>query len=284
MTGALRFAGGVAVVLGGGSDGPAKGDDDLPIGNGRAMAVRLAAEGAKVIVVDRDLASAQHTVDLCGDRGVAVRCDLGDPADCKAVGPTLADHFGPVDTLISNAAISGHDGLRTQALDEWELSNAVNVTGHWLIGQALLPTMIERKSGCFVFVGSTASMLSSGRSLSYEASKAAQLAVMRHIAVRYAGHGVRSNAVVLGIIDSPMVRREFIADEAAAKARDAVCPMRRQGTPEEAAAAALFLASDDASYVNGQSLVVDGGISAAFPTPQIPRPTDRPTATEGTPT
>lgn len=273
-----RFAGRVAIILGGGSDGPAKAGDSVPMGNGRAMAVRLAAEGASVIVVDRDPESAQRTVDLCDGSAVAVRCDLADRDDCAALGASAADHFGPVDTLISNAAISGHQGLRTQTLDDWDLSTAVNVTGHWVVAQALLPSMIEHRSGCFVWVGSTAAVLSSGRSLSYEASKAAQLAVMRHVATRYGGHGVRSNAVVLGIIDSPMVRREFVADDAAAAARDAVVPMRRQGTPEEAAAAALFLASDDASYVNGHSLVVDGGVAAAWPSPQITRPT-----TEGHP-
>jgi NAD(P)-dependent dehydrogenase (short-subunit alcohol dehydrogenase family) len=119
----------------------------------------------------------------------------------------------------------------------------------------------------FVFVGSTAGVLSSGRSLAYEATKASQLAVMRHIAVRYASKGVRSNAVVLGVIDSTMVRREFGATEAAVKARDSVSPMRRQGTPQEVAGAAAFLASDDASYVNGHSLIVDGGVLAAWPSP-----------------
>jgi NAD(P)-dependent dehydrogenase (short-subunit alcohol dehydrogenase family) len=176
------------------------------------------------------------------------------------------DHDG-VDIVIANAAVSGHDGLRTQRLDEWDVSTNVNVTGHWLVAQALLPPMLERERGCFVFVGTTAAVRSSGRSLSYEATKAAQLAVMRHIAVRYGWAGIRSNAVVLGVIDSPMVRREFSADPAAARARDSVCPMRRQGTPQEAASAAVFLASDDASYVNGHSLIVDGGVMAAWPSP-----------------
>lgn len=275
----LRFAGRVVIVLGGGSDGPARPGDEVPMGNGRAMAVRLAAEGASLIVVDRDLESAQRTVGLCDGPSVAVRCDLADSDACAALGASAAEHFGPVDSLISNAAISGHQGLRTQTLEDWHLSTAVNVTGHVVVAQALLPAMIDRRAGCFVFVGSTAAVLSSGRSLSYEASKAAQLAVMRHLAVRYGGHGVRSNAVVLGIIDSPMVRREFVADEVAAAARDAVVPMRRQGTPEEAAAAALFLMSDDASYINGHSLIVDGGVAAAWPSPQISRTTEGQTPT-----
>jgi NAD(P)-dependent dehydrogenase (short-subunit alcohol dehydrogenase family) len=265
--GCRRFEGRVVLVLGGGSDGPAADGDELAIGNGRAIALRLASEGAHVVVADRDLASARSTVEACDGAASALELDLADAAACRSAAErVLADH-GTVDAVIANAAISGHDGLRTQTIDEWDLSTSVNVTGHWLVAQALLPSMLERGSGSFVFVGSTAALRSSGRSLSYEATKAAHLAVMRHIAVRYARAGIRSNAVVLGVIDSPMVRREFSADAAAAQARDSVCPMRRQGTPHEAAAAAAFLASDDASYVNGHSLIVDGGVMAAWPSP-----------------
>ncbi|MEQ8436609.1 MAG: SDR family oxidoreductase [Ilumatobacter fluminis] len=269
-----RFDGCVALVLGGGSDGPAADGDDIAIGNGRAIALRLASEGAYVVVADRDLASAQATVDACEGEASAVELDLADPESCRTAAERILADRGAVDAVVANAAISGHDGLRTQTIEEWDLSTSVNVTGHWLVAQALLPSMLERSSGSFVFVGSTASVRSSGRSLSYEATKAAQLAVMRHIAVRYARGGIRSNAVVLGVIDSPMVRREFTADPAAARARDSVCPMRRQGTPHEAAAAAAFLASDDASYVNGHSLIVDGGVMAAWPSPPpvIPTP------------
>src|SRR5690606_10149233 len=128
-----------------------------------------------------------------------------------------------------------------------------------------LPTMLEQGKGAFVFIGSTAGVFSSRRSLSYEATKAAQLAVMRHIAVRYADRGIRSTAVVLGNIDSALVRREFGA--AGSEARSAVVPMKREGTPEDAAAAVAFFASDDAAYVTGQSLIVDGGVSVAWPTP-----------------
>jgi NAD(P)-dependent dehydrogenase (short-subunit alcohol dehydrogenase family) len=108
--------------------------------------------------------------------------------------------------------------------------------------------------------------LSSGRSLAYEATKAAQLAVMRHIAIRFGGKGIRSNAVVLGVIDSALLRREFGDSDTALAARADISPMRRQGRPEEVAGAATFLASDDASYVNGHSLIVDGGVSAQWPT------------------
>lgn len=260
----------VALVLGGGSDGPAGVGEELPIGNGRAIAIRLAEEGARVVVADRDRASADATVRACPlGSASAIELDLADPASCADVSDAVLTEHGVIDIVVANAAVSGHDGLRTQEIGEWDETMAVNATGHWLVAQRVLPSMLERGRGCFVFVGSTASLRSSGRSLSYESSKAAQLAVMRHIAVRYGRSGVRSNAVVLGVIDSPMVRREFSAEPMAALARDLVCPMRRQGTPEEAAAAAAFLASDDASYVNGHSLVVDGGVMAAWPPPPM---------------
>ena len=196
-----------------------------------------------------------------------MHADLTDIDACRSIVPLTEASLGSVDIVVGNAAISGTAGLRTQTIEEWDRSMAVNTTGHWLVAQVALPSMIERRRGAFVFVGSTAAMWSSGRSLSYEATKAAQLAVMRHIAVRYGGHGIRSNAVVLGIIDSPMVRREFGGDDDTARARDSVCPMGRQGTPEEAAGAAVFLATDDAGYVNGHCLVVDGGVAAAWPSP-----------------
>lgn len=262
-----RFDGKSVLILGGGADGPALEPGELAIGNGRAITMRLAAEGASVAVVDRNLQSAEETLAACSGNGVAIEADLSDPEQCAELVRKATKSLGQIDIVIANAAISSSFPLETQSMEDWERSSAVNVEGHWLVAQKLIKGMTERKSGVFVFVGSTAGVLSSGRSLAYEATKASQLAVMRHIAVRYASKGVRSNAVVLGVIDSTMVRREFGATEASVKARDSVSPMRRQGTPQEVAGAAAFLASDDASYVNGHSLIVDGGVLAAWPSP-----------------
>ncbi|WP_214106068.1 SDR family NAD(P)-dependent oxidoreductase [Acrocarpospora catenulata] len=266
MTGDGRLAGQVAYVLGGGSHGPARPGEDLPMGNGRAIALRLAAEGATVVVGDIDLGRAQATVDGLATPGLAVEVDASDAVSCQAAVATALEAYGRLDIVVCNVGISGREPIKAQSLPEWEYSEAVNVRSHWLTAQAALGPMLDRSRGAFVFVGSTAGLLSSRRSLSYEATKAAQLAVMRHIAVRYAARGIRANAVVLGVIDSALVRREFGTE--AAPARAAVVPMGREGRPEEAAAAVAFLASDDAAYVTGQSLIVDGGVSASWPSPQ----------------
>ncbi|MGW0594754.1 SDR family NAD(P)-dependent oxidoreductase [Streptosporangium sp. NPDC002607] len=260
-----RLAGRVAYVLGGGSHGPARPGESFPMGNGRAIALRLAAEGATVVVGDIDLGRAQATVDALAVPGLAVEVDAADAESCTAAVAAALGTYHRLDVVVCNVGVSGREPIKAQSVPEWERSETVNVRSHWLTAQAALQPMLDRSQGSFVFVGSTAGLLSSRRSLSYEATKAAQLAVMRHIAVRYAARGIRSNAVVLGNIDSALVRREFGEDPTSARA--AVVPMGREGRPEEAAAAVAFLASDDAGYVTGQSLIVDGGVSAAWPTP-----------------
>jgi NAD(P)-dependent dehydrogenase (short-subunit alcohol dehydrogenase family) len=262
-----RLEGRVAYVLGGGSDGPARPGETLPMGNGRAIALRLAAEGATVVVGDKVLARAKATVEHLDEPGLAVEVDAADPGSCRAAVAAALDHGGRLDIVVCNVGLSGREPLKVQSLEDWELASDVNVRSHWLTAQAALEPMLARGSGAFAFVGSTAGVYSSRRSLSYEATKAAQLAVMRHVAVRYADRGVRANAVVLGNIDSALVRREF--GDAPGAARASVVPMRREGRPEEAAGAVAFLVSDDAGYVTGQSLLVDGGVSAAWPVPPV---------------
>jgi len=262
-----RLEGRVAYVLGGGSDGPARAGEELPMGNGRAVALRLAAEGATVVVGDKVRERAEATVEHLAGAGLAVEVDAADPASCRAAVDAAVGLTGRLDIVVCNVGISGREPLKVQSLDDWELADAVNVRSHWLTAQAALTPMLDQGSGSFVFIGSTAGIYSSRRSLSYEATKAAQLGVMRHVAVRYAARGIRSNAVVLGNIDSALVRREF--GDAGGDLRGSVVPMGREGRPEEAAAAVAFLASDDAAYITGQSLLVDGGVSAAWPSPPV---------------
>jgi NAD(P)-dependent dehydrogenase (short-subunit alcohol dehydrogenase family) len=280
MAGALihsaRFAEQVVLVVGGGADGPPRAGDTEPMGNGRAIALRLAAEGGRVAVTDISRERAEQTVAAMPTRGLAIASDIGDPLACRAAVEQTEAELGPIDVVVLNVAISSKLPLRAQGLDDWQRNVDVNVRGHWVTAQAALDPMLQRGRGNFVFVGSTGGVLSSGVALAYEATKAAQLAVMRHIAVRYAARGLRSNAVLLGVIDSTLVRRAYGDTPEDHVRRGQVVPMRREGRPEEAAAAAAFLASDDASYVNGHCLVVDGGVSAAWPSPIRPTEQDSP--------
>jgi NAD(P)-dependent dehydrogenase (short-subunit alcohol dehydrogenase family) len=227
------------------------------------MAMRIAAEGGRVAVTDIALDRAQATVDALETEGLAIAADAEDEQSCRNAVRIAESELGPLDAVICNVGVTGTLPGRVQTVEDWEWEMNVNARSHWVTAQEALAPMMARGGGSFVFVSSLAGIRTTGRSLAYEASKAALNAVARHFGVRYADRGIRANALVIGVIDSTMVRRLWGDDDAVAARRDAMVPMRRQGRPEEAAAAAAFLASADSSFITGTSLIVDGGQSAS---------------------
>jgi NAD(P)-dependent dehydrogenase (short-subunit alcohol dehydrogenase family) len=250
-----RFAGQVAYVLGGGTEGPAGA-----IGNGRAIAVRLADEGAAVAVVDRNLDSARATLEQCRHGGCAIVADAAKATDCLAAVAEAERELGALDVVVCSVGVEldGLPALDEVTVDQWQSINDINVRSHWLTVKAALPVMRGRRSGAFVFVGSTGGLTGSG---AYGVTKAALVGLARGVATRYGKDGIRSNIVMPGVVQTPMLSRLF-GDSAAAEAvRERMLPLGRAGSPEEVAGAVAFLASADAGYVNGQVLSIDGGLT-----------------------
>ena len=265
---APRFAGRVAVVTGGAS------------GIGRATAERLASEGGRVAVVDRDAAGAEATaaaIRAARDEARAYECDISRSADVEATAGRVASALGPIDVLANVAGISdtaGLEGIETLDDARWNLVLAVNLSGAFYWCRVVLPGMAARGHGAVVNVSSLAGRSKSANGgLAYTASKAGLLGLTRHLAFDYGPRGVRVNAICPGGVDTPMLRAGGVRaarsqEEAEARAARIAAygwfmPIKRLSTPEEQAAAIAFLASDDASYVNGVSLDVNGGLYMA---------------------
>lgn len=264
---ACRLAGKVCLLMGGGRT--PDGDPALP-GNGEAVALTFAREGAHVVVADVDRAAAEATVAklaAAGHESVAVAADVSRAADVDAaVAATLARH-GRLDILYNNVGIEFRGGVLDTPEDAWDRVHDVNLKGVFLACKAALPHMIAQRSGVILNVSSTASLRwTQVEFIAYNSSKAALNHLTRVMARQYAPHGVRCNVIVPGMMDTPHVRalwRDQPEDAFAAimAGRDARCPMGRQGTAQDVANAALFLASDEASYVTGVLLPVDGALS-----------------------
>jgi NAD(P)-dependent dehydrogenase (short-subunit alcohol dehydrogenase family) len=263
-----RFAGRVALVTGAAS------------GIGRATALRLAGEGARLGVVDRDAGGAEGTVraiEAAGGKAAAFACDVSRSAEVARAAAAVERTLGPVDVLANVAGIGdvfGAEGV--EAIDDarWALVLGVNLSGPFYLCRALLPGMAERGRGAVVNVSSLAGRSKSANAgPAYSASKAGLLGLTRHLAYDYGRHGVRVNAICPGGVDTPMIRSAGVsqarsAEEAELRRRRLEAyryfmPIARLSTPEEQAAAIAFLASDEASYINGVALDVNGGLYMA---------------------
>jgi NAD(P)-dependent dehydrogenase (short-subunit alcohol dehydrogenase family) len=255
-----RLADKVALIVGGGADGPAKAGEKVSIGNGRATAIMCAREGASVMVADRSLELAQETANAIreeGGRAEAVAADVSIEEQCRGAVEATIRSFAGLHLLVNNVGIAiGGDLLKT-ATGDFDKMLAVNLRSHFLMMRYAVPEIVKAGGGAIVNVSSMAA-LRSNRQISYEATKAAILGLSRSAAVSHARDNIRVNTILPGLIDSSMVRRLVGDREAAVAPR---IPMRRQGTPWEIAKAIVFLLSDDASYITGTELIVDGGLS-----------------------
>jgi NAD(P)-dependent dehydrogenase (short-subunit alcohol dehydrogenase family) len=252
-----RLAGRRVVVVGAGTR--ASDDPDAPVGNGRAITVLAAREGATVACVDRDRAAAEETARLAEAEGASAPVVIGDVVDelaCARMIDESFDALGGIDGLVCNVGIGQGRGLADTSVAEWDVVHAVNVRAHFLLCRAALPRMTS--GGAIVFISSIAGLRPGTRIPAYDTSKAALGGLCRHVAFEGARQGVRANIVAPGLIDTPLGR--WATAGRPSRGRTPV-PLGRQGTAWEIAAPVVFLLSDDASYITGQLIAVDGGLS-----------------------
>jgi NAD(P)-dependent dehydrogenase (short-subunit alcohol dehydrogenase family) len=239
-------------------------------GMGRDAVLLFCSEGAKVCVADVDGEAAERVADSAGD-AFAVQVDVADESSVQAMYAETVGRYGGIDVLYNNAGISPADdgSVLDTDLDAWERVQAVNTRGVFLCCKHGIPHLLERGGGSVINVASFVALVGAATSqISYTASKGAVLSFSRELAVQFARQGVRVNALCPGPVETPLLLRIFGDDPAAFERRRIHLPMGRLAKPREIVNAALFLASDESSYVNGATFVVDGGITAAYVTPE----------------
>jgi NAD(P)-dependent dehydrogenase (short-subunit alcohol dehydrogenase family) len=238
-------------------------------GMGADAAERFTEEGAQIVVADVDGDAAGRVADAVG--GLAVQVDVADDASVQAMYSVAAAHFGGIDVLYNNAGISpaDDDSILGTGLDAWERVQAVNTRGVFLCCKHGIPYLLDRGGGSVINVASFVAIVGAATSqISYTASKGAVLAMSKELGVQFARQGVRVNALCPGPVETPLLLRIWSETPGAAERRLVHVPMGRMAKPREIVNAALFLASDESSYVNAATFLVDGGLTAAYVTPE----------------
>ena len=262
----MRLKDRIAIVVGAGQS-PGEG-----MGNGRATALTFAREGAKVLCVDRDLGSAQDTLDMIAAKGglaAAFKADVTKDAEIKAMVADAMQRWGRIDVLHNNVGVSlagGDAELLAITEEAFDRCVAINLKSCILAAKRVIPIMRQQQSGAFINISSMAA-ITNYPYVAYKATKSAMIAFTEQLAYQNAAYGIRANVILPGLMDTPMAvdtrAREFKKSRAEVAAeRDSKVPLRKKmGTAWDVANAALFLASDEASFITGVTLPVDGGSS-----------------------
>ena len=252
----MRLKQRVAVITGAGS------------GIGRAMALRFAEEGARVLAADISAQGAEALAAALRERGGEAEpfaVNVTEPEQVRLMVERARAAFGRLDILCNNAGIGSTTTVVDQDPTEWDLVMAVNVKGVFLGCKYAIPVMLEQGGGVIINTASVAGMVGLVNRAAYSASKGAVIALTKQVAIDYVERNIRVNCICPGTVDSPWVGRLLAQSgdpEGTRRALVARQPMGRLGTPEEVAAAAAYLASDDAAFVTGTALVIDGGLTA----------------------
>jgi meso-butanediol dehydrogenase / (S,S)-butanediol dehydrogenase / diacetyl reductase len=248
----MRLYNRIALITGAGS------------GIGEATALLFAEEGARIVAVDLRLERAQRTVKAikaAGGEAMAIAADVSNADEVTAMAQRVLDEWGRVDILVNNAAISQGDDIRTIDEATWDLNLGVVLKGPFLCSKEFVPGMIERRRGVIINIASVNGLTGLGEE-PYSAAKAGLLNLTQNMAIKYGQYNVRANAICPGTVRTPIWQERVEQDPEIFERLAAWYPLGRVGEPEDIAKAALFLASDDAAWITGAILNVDGGLMA----------------------
>ena len=245
----MRFEDRAAVVTGGGS------------GIGRAIAERLAAEGARVAIVDIDAGRAETAARELGTSAIAIQADVSQPEDAARLAAEAARQLGKIDILVHSAGVGAERSFLDTTPEEWRRIIDIDLSGTFYTCQAVAKVMAARRYGRIVTLASTAGIRGGTGRTAYGAAKGGVITLTKVMAVELAPLGITANTLAPGAIETELVKKMHSAETRVVYRRG--IPLDRYGVPEEVAAAALFLASDEARYVTGAVLAVDGGFLAA---------------------